>query len=188
MVSKKQKKSKKKRNIKIIRKCIECGSTKFYHDDKLKETSCLLCGLVLYAPYNYDFITDGFIFDKELVSMVSEKLQNRLKKLESENTSEIKITKRYIDETDTIFNVATYIYHNIRSSFFIIECELKYTTIISSNTHNYSFEVEIVDENRITNFNIKKTLKQKLDKIIDDVGYSNNITIENRIKKIIIQK
>lgn len=55
--------TKKKTNGSIIRKCIECNSTKFYKDYKLNETSCLSCGLVLYAPYTTDFITDGFKFE-----------------------------------------------------------------------------------------------------------------------------
>lgn len=59
----KRKNKKKTKNISVIRKCIECNSTKFYHDNKLHETSCLKCGLVLYAPYNPDFITDGFKFE-----------------------------------------------------------------------------------------------------------------------------
>jgi len=64
MTKENKKRSKKKtKNENIIRKCIECNSTKFYHDYKLHETSCLRCGLVLYAPYNADFIVDGFKFE-----------------------------------------------------------------------------------------------------------------------------
>lgn len=53
----------------VIRRCIECDSTKFFHDYKLHETSCLSCGLVLYAPYSADFITDGFKFEKRCFKM-----------------------------------------------------------------------------------------------------------------------
>lgn len=61
---KKRVKRKKKNEIKaVIRRCIECNSKEFYHDYKLKETSCLKCGLVLFSPYNSDFITDGFKFE-----------------------------------------------------------------------------------------------------------------------------
>jgi len=121
-----------------------------------------------------------------VIEMISEKLIKRLEKLESE--TEIKITPRYIDADDTIFDVATYIHHNIKNTFFVIECEMKYTSNISSNVYNYSFEVQTVNENRITDFNMKKELKQRLDNVMNDVGYSNNIQIENKIKKIIIQK
>ena len=59
----KRKSKAKKKNQTIIRKCIECDYTKFHYDYKLHETSCLKCGLVLYAPYNADFIVDGFKFE-----------------------------------------------------------------------------------------------------------------------------
>jgi len=118
--------------------------------------------------------------------MISEKLIKRLEKLESE--TEIRITKRYIDADDTIFDVASYIDKNIKNSFVIIECELKYTSNNSSNVYDYSFEVQTVNENRITDFDMKKELEKKLNNILYDIGYSNNIQIENQIKKIIIQK
>lgn len=63
MTNKRNNKSKKKKNQSIIRKCVECDSTKFYKDYRLNETSCLKCGLVLYAPYTADFIVDGFKFE-----------------------------------------------------------------------------------------------------------------------------
>ena len=109
-----------------------------------------------------------------------------MKKLKSE--SEIRITKRYIDPSDTIFNVATYIYDNVDSSFFSIECELKIMSDISVNTHNYSFEVQSVNNNRITNFNVKEELSKKLGNLMNDIGYTNNICVENRIIVIMIQK
>lgn len=180
-------KSKRNKNTKkadVVKKCVECDSTGFHTDYKLNEISCLKCGLVLYAPYSADFIVDGFKLER--INMLSEKLEKRIKKLEDE--SEIKITKRYIDSDDTIFDVATYIYENIDCSFFIIECELKYTSDIFSKVYNYSFEVESVNDNRITNFNIKKNLKQKIGSILDDIGYTNNIQLENHIKKIVIEK
>ncbi len=118
--------------------------------------------------------------------MISEKLRKRIEKLKSENETEIRITKRYIDSDDTIFDVATYIYENINSSFFTIECELEYTSNILSKIYNYSFEVQTENNNRITNFNIRKELKEKLDKILTDIGYVNNITLKNQIKTIII--
>lgn len=55
--------NKKKRSKNLIRKCVECDSAEFYKDEKLKEISCLKCGLVLYAPPTADFITDGFKFE-----------------------------------------------------------------------------------------------------------------------------
>ena len=58
--------------------------------------------------------------------MVSEKLQKRIEKLESENKNEIRITKRYIDSDDTIFDVASYITKNVKNSFFIIDCGMIY--------------------------------------------------------------
>ena len=51
---------KRKKKHKFIKKCVECDSTEFYTDYKLKEISCLNCGLVLVAPYSADFIVDGF--------------------------------------------------------------------------------------------------------------------------------
>ena len=52
-----------KKNNKRCRKslrCVECDSSSFYYDGKLKEVSCLGCGLVLVAPYSPDFVTDGY--------------------------------------------------------------------------------------------------------------------------------
>lgn len=118
--------------------------------------------------------------------MISEKLKKRIDKLKSEN--EIRITKRYIDSKDTIFDVATYIYENVDSSFFSIECELKYISDISVNTYNYSFEVQSVNDNRITDFNINVELSKKLSNLMNDVGYTNNICVENRIVVITIEK
>lgn len=54
---------KNKKKINYRKKCFECGFDKFYQDMRLREISCLKCGLVLYAPYSPDFVTDGFKFD-----------------------------------------------------------------------------------------------------------------------------
>lgn len=121
-------------------------------------------------------------------NMVSDKLQKRIEKLKSENENELRITRRYIDPDDTIFDVASYIAENVDNSFFVIECELEYTSKISSDVYKYSFEVQTVNNNRITDFNMKKELEQKLGNIIDDIGYANNIRIDNKITKIMIHK
>lgn len=121
-------------------------------------------------------------------NMVSDKLQKRIEKLKSENENEFRITRRYIDPDDTIFDVASYIAENVDNSFFVIECELEYTSKISSDVYKYSFEVQTVNKNRITDFNMKKELEQKLGNIIDDIGYANNIRIDNKITKIMIHK
>lgn len=55
--------TKKRKRSKILRRCVECDSISFYTDYKLKEISCLGCGLVLVAPYSPDFVTDGFKFE-----------------------------------------------------------------------------------------------------------------------------
>lgn len=120
--------------------------------------------------------------------MVSEKLMKRIEKLESDGVDELRITKRYIDGDDAVFDVATYIFKNVKSSFFVIECELKYSSSISSNIYDYSFEVQTINDNRITDFNLGKQLEKKLDNIIHDIGYANVIHLENQIKRIIIQK
>lgn len=122
--------------------------------------------------------------------MVSEKLIKRIEKLRSGNEEEMKITKRYIDTKDTVFDVATYITENVDSSFFVIECELKYTSNVSDQVYNYSFEVQTTKGNIVTGYNFKEDMKQKIlsNNILTDVGYNNNIQIENRIIKIIIQK
>jgi len=120
--------------------------------------------------------------------MISGKLQKRIEKLSSESGNEIRITKRYIDPEDTIFDVATYISHNIQNSFFVIECEMKYTTDNSSDVFKYSFEVQRVNDNIITDFNMKQELKQKMKNIMTDIGYTNNIMIENQIQTITIQR
>ena len=145
--------------------------------------------------------------------MVSEKLIKRIEKLRSGNEEEMKITKRYIDTKDTVFDVATYITENVDSSFFVIECELKYReTRWDGNinryypvaecddiflhfnhydqVYNYSFEVQTTKGNIVTGYNFKEDMKQKIlsNNILTDVGYNNNIQIENRIIKITIQK
>lgn len=53
-----------KKNKRIrIKKCFECGYTKFHYERKLQEISCLKCGLVLYSPPTTDFVTDGFKYE-----------------------------------------------------------------------------------------------------------------------------
>jgi len=52
--------SKKKKCRKKIKKCVECDSTEFHQEYKLREVSCCRCGLVLVAPPSPDFVVDGY--------------------------------------------------------------------------------------------------------------------------------
>lgn len=40
-----------------VKVCPECNSHLFKHDESKREMTCKLCGLVIHAPYNADFIT-----------------------------------------------------------------------------------------------------------------------------------
>jgi transcription initiation factor TFIIIB Brf1 subunit/transcription initiation factor TFIIB len=48
------------RNVEKSLRCVECDSSSFHYEYKLREYSCLRCGLVCVSPYSPDFVTDGF--------------------------------------------------------------------------------------------------------------------------------
>lgn len=139
--------------------------------------------------------------------MISDKFKKRFMKLQKENLNDdFKITKRYIDATDTVFAIASYIgkyadddagvdaenvnvndnVNNYKS--IVIEFEV-------TKNNNYPYKLAFImmydpHNNIITEFKENQALKRfkENDDILNSIGYFNEIKFNTVVTSVFVYK